>query len=136
MSSPSTASSPGSWGAWCVTLIASWIPLLQNDYAYDLHFITYALYTNWAALDGLIRRFGPKKGAGVDTEIQAVLMEQQGLAVGAIVFVGLLNAQIQLLTCIIEFQRSGDESKDSLERRFWTILIGMVLPACTCWIYP
>ena len=42
---------PGAWAAWVITLIASWIPLLQGDYTHNLHFIGYAIYTNWAAID-------------------------------------------------------------------------------------
>ncbi|KAF2821923.1 hypothetical protein CC86DRAFT_410323 [Ophiobolus disseminans] len=44
---------PGAWAAWFITLFASWIPLIQDDYTHNLHFISYALYTNWAAMDAL-----------------------------------------------------------------------------------
>ncbi|CAN9186137.1 unnamed protein product [Alternaria alternata] len=42
---------PGAWAAWVITMVASWIPVIQGDYAHNLHFIGYALYTNWAAID-------------------------------------------------------------------------------------
>jgi len=42
---------PGGWAAWCVSLIASWVPILLEDDTYNLHLIAYALYMNWAAMD-------------------------------------------------------------------------------------
>jgi len=32
-------------------MVASWICLLRNDYTHNLHFIGYAMYTNWATID-------------------------------------------------------------------------------------
>ncbi|KAI4947981.1 hypothetical protein J4E86_008499 [Alternaria arbusti] len=42
---------PGGWAAWCISLIASWAPILLEDDAHNLHLIAYALYMNWAAID-------------------------------------------------------------------------------------
>jgi len=42
---------PGGWAAWCVSLIASWAPILLEDGTHNLHLIAYALYMNWAAMD-------------------------------------------------------------------------------------
>ncbi|KAI4923540.1 hypothetical protein J4E85_008579 [Alternaria conjuncta] len=42
---------PGAWAAWCVTLIASWAPILRDEYTHNLHYITYAMYMNAAAID-------------------------------------------------------------------------------------
>ena len=42
---------PGTWAAWCVTLIASWAPILRDDYTHNLHFITYFIYMNAATID-------------------------------------------------------------------------------------
>ncbi|KAH3957236.1 hypothetical protein HBH70_231450 [Parastagonospora nodorum] len=42
---------PGSWAAWCIVLITSWLPIIQDDHSHNLHFISCALYTNWAAVD-------------------------------------------------------------------------------------
>jgi len=42
---------PGGWAAWCISLVASWAPILLEDYTHNLHLIAYALYMNWAAVD-------------------------------------------------------------------------------------
>jgi len=42
---------PGAWAAWCVTLIASWAPILRDEYTHNLQYITYAMYMNAAAID-------------------------------------------------------------------------------------
>ena len=41
----------GAWAAWLIILISSWIPMLRDDYTHNVHFIAYALYTNWAAMN-------------------------------------------------------------------------------------
>ncbi|CAN9142400.1 unnamed protein product [Alternaria alternata] len=56
---------PGAWAAWVITMVASWIPVTQGDYTHNLHFIGYALYTNWAAID-LMRQLNRVLGDQVD----------------------------------------------------------------------
>lgn len=42
---------PGGWAAWCISLAASWAPILLKDYTHNFHLIATALYMNWAAMD-------------------------------------------------------------------------------------
>ncbi|KAF7680148.1 hypothetical protein GT037_001799 [Alternaria burnsii] len=59
---------PGAWAAWVITMVASWIPVVQGDYTHNLHFIGYAIYTNWAAID-LMSQFNRVLGDNDDLSV-------------------------------------------------------------------
>ena len=66
---------PGGWAAWCISLIASWAPILLEDDTHNLHLIAYALYMNWAAIDSF--RYLSSGGKLVDLASRKEALERE-----------------------------------------------------------
>lgn len=111
-------------------MFASWIPLLHSDYTHNLHFIGYALYTNWAAID-LIRHDNwalPPDQHNLSDQDRARF---DNIAASiAVIQLGVYQAVAQLLFCNNKLQHEHiSQAKRSLEARRRLILsIGAVLP--------
>jgi len=67
---------PGAWAAWCIALVASWAPILRDEYDQDLYLISYALYTNWAAMDALQYFSLPRKIGEFDSTASRLIRER------------------------------------------------------------
>lgn len=119
---------PGAWAAWVITMLASWIPLLQGDYTHNLHFIVYAVYTNWAAID-LIRY---SSQAFPQDEHDLSDIDQTRLdnmtASFAVVRIGVYQAVWQMLIChrFVATRRSHSKHPSTARRIF--LAIGAVIP--------
>jgi hypothetical protein len=123
---------PGTWAAWCITLIASWILMLQGSYKHNLNHIGYTLYTNWAAID-MFRHFDWTASAtfrAVDFTGTNNASEELSIAVCAVVCVGFLHAFMQSVMCVWRIQREDSkEVKLLIQRRFLILLLGSLMPA-------
>jgi hypothetical protein len=101
---------PGSWAAWCIIRITSWIPIIQNDYSHNFHFISYALYTNWAAVDALRQL----KFEGTDISLasdfrQHIIFEtivDQAATMHAVLALGMSHALVNYAYCSISWSRA------------------------------
>ena len=116
----------GTGAAWAITLFASWIPIWRNDWKYNLHYHSYALYTNWAAID-LLRQMWRADLHGSFREMENAHL-QSFFAALAVVRVGLFHAYLQIQSC-----RSALRDKDAatgldIRERKRCILIGLLLP--------
>ena len=112
---------PGTWAAWVITLVSSWILIFLGDYTHNLHFMSYALYTNWAAID-LLRRTVQKTE---DTQ------SQSAIAALAVVRVGISNACLQIGQCLHRSKDMNPQRKRLADRRLLCIAIGLLLPVAT-----
>jgi len=122
---------PGAWAAWVITMFASWIPLFQDDnYTHNLHFIGYAMYTNWAAID-LIRHGIPASSQDQHhLSVQDRAWSNNFAASIAVIQLGVYQVVAQLLVCNNRLQYEYIAQADrSLEARRRLILsVGAVLP--------
>ena len=66
---------PGSWAPWFITLFASWIAILRDDYTHNAHFIAYALYTNWAAMNIIQLLSVDRKFAELHSDVEESLQQ-------------------------------------------------------------
>jgi hypothetical protein len=143
---------PGPWAAWMITLGISWINTIQNDYTHNMHFIAYALYTNFAAID-LIRQLN----LAIDEEkISSVVRlnpgvpmykidwEQNPLEVDeatrqilaaaiAVVHVGIQTATVQIIACFYKERQQNFDPKEPIKRRRFILSVGLVLPIAAIW---
>ena len=122
---------PGAWAAWVITMFASWIPLLQDDnYTHNLHFMGYAMYTNWAAID--LIRHGLRPGSPNQRDLSDLdrAWSDKMAASIAVIQVGVYQSVAQLLFCNNRLQYDYITQDDrSLEARRRLILsVGAVLP--------
>jgi len=121
---------PGNWAAWVITMFASWIPLLQGDYTHNLHFIGYAMYTNWAAID--LIRHGLRPGSPNQRDLSDLDWAWLGnfVASVAVIQIGVYQVVAQLLFGYLRLQFGGiAQANRSLEARRCLILsTGAVLP--------
>ena len=112
---------PGAYAAWCMTLAVSWIPIIFDDYSHDLHFISYALYTNWAALDAVLRLFME----GYDAEHLA-----QEAAARIVTMIGVSHALTQMAACQWKLRKRTRPPTDARnQRRCRVILCGLYFPS-------
>jgi hypothetical protein len=120
----------GACAAWAITMFASWIPLVQGDYTHNLHFIVYALYTNWAAID-LIRhsiRAPPFNQRDLSDSDRAWL---DNMAASVMVIqMGIIQVVAQLLVCNYRLQNgSVAHVQRALDaRRRLILIVGAILP--------
>ena len=77
-----------------MTLVASWIPIIRNNYDNNLHIIAYSLYTNWAAID-TIRLYYRYQHDEADGTARDGALAQSIAAGQAVVFLGFTHACIQ-----------------------------------------
>lgn len=120
---------PGTWAAWVITLITSWIPILLNDHKHNLHYISYALYTNWAAID-LIRQAKPSADHRTLREMNDAQL-QSLVAASAVVRVGIFHACLQIAMCRFIAKNKDTDTKKNIKRRLRCIAIGLLLPVLT-----
>lgn len=107
-SSFSTVSSfygPGSFTAWILLLLASWISTLQGKRSHNIHHISYLLYTNWAAIDLFrnLRKPEPVPGSDLSAsqyESQRHEIAAQTIASICVLHLGVLNTCAQLAACM------------------------------------
>ena len=119
---------PGAWAAWIITMFASWIPLLQADYTHNLHFIGYAMYTNWAAID-LIRHGIPAPPLDQhDLSDQDRARFENIAASIAVVQLGVYQVVMQLSVCHNRLHRMSQADRSLEARRRLILSIGAVLP--------
>ena len=121
---------PGTWAAWVITLITSWIPILQNDHKHNLHYISYLLYTNWATID-LIRQVAlavrHQKGFG---EVSHTQLQNINAAL-AVVQVGILHGAAQFALCCFLAKGQDADIINDIKRRRQYISIGLLTPWAT-----
>ena len=120
---------PGTWAAWAITLFASWIPLWRDDYKYNLHYHSYALYTNWAAIDLLRQMWRADRNRGFREMEDAQL--QSLFAALAVVRVGILHASMQIEQCCSAEKRKGTGTESDIRHRIGCIVKGLLLPLFT-----
>jgi hypothetical protein len=124
---------PGTWAAWVITIITSWIPMMQNDYEHNLHYILYSLYTNWAAIDA-IRLIAQAPRHQTDSgEVEKALAECL-VASLAVVKVGVYHAILQIIMCIFKEKGQSNSHLVKIRRRVLYIGCGLLLPMAL-WIY-
>jgi hypothetical protein len=138
---------PGPWAAWIITLAISWINTVQNN----MHFIGYALYTNFAAVD-LIRQLNLAKDEGkisvdrlnpgvpsykIDLEKTPLEVDEatrQMLAAAiAVVHVGIQMATMQIIACFYKERQRNFDPKEPIKRRRFIVSVGLVLPIGAIW---
>jgi hypothetical protein len=129
---------PGTWAAWLITLLASWIPILRNDYTSNLHYISYALYTNWAAID-LMRQTPKYVFRFKDALENPILISQQEpmAASFAVAGLGAAHAYLQYLVCFRHYDREkrlGNRDTKAVIWRIRVILLGIALPAIVAFV--
>jgi hypothetical protein len=108
---------PGTWGAWVLTVVASWIHMRKHEDAYLLHPIGHMLYTNWAAID-IIRQLASQKNKNTGSVGAAFL----------VTYWGLCQTSLQLLYCMTKDRGS---SRPGTQRRYFALVLGLVLPSIT-----
>jgi len=118
---------PGTWAAWVITLVTSWIPILRNDHKHNLHYVTYALYTNWASVD-LIRQMNQAHQHAKDFGEVDPAHSQNIIAALAVVRVGIFNAWLQIAVCHQMARDQNADTRKNIGRRLWCIIIGSLLP--------
>jgi hypothetical protein len=142
---------PGPWAAWIITLAISWINTVQNNYTHNMHFIGYALYTNFAAVD-LIRQLNLAKDEGkisvdrlnpgvpsykIDLEKTPLEVDEatrQMLAAAiAVVHVGIQMATMQIIACFYKERQRNFDPKEPIKRRRFIVSVGLVLPIGAIW---
>lgn len=133
---------PGPWSAWMITLTISWINTIQNDYTHNMHFIGYALYTNFAAID-LIRQLNLvipcESGSYSDIDWKKTPLEvdeatRQMLAAAiAVVHVGIQMATMQIIACFYKERQRNFDPKEPIKRRRFIVSVGLVLPIGAIW---
>lgn len=122
---------PGSWAAWIIVMITSWIPLLRDDYnSQKIRFISYALYTNWAAFDAL-RRLKPLWTLSVnpvDPEIET--WRKLYMATHAVLRIGPVHACAQLVYLLFPgLSLPFDQLPQTRhQRRAVIISLGLLIP--------
>lgn len=116
---------PGSWAAWVIVMVTSWIPLLQDDHSHNMHFISYALYTNWAAIDALRQQRlrwqmppfrWPTHPANVDAEFEEAFWDVYSVS-QAVVIVGTAQACAQLFHFMTEEMHFRTMRTETLDRQ-------------------
>ncbi|KAG9193621.1 hypothetical protein G6011_03656 [Alternaria panax] len=120
---------PGSWAAWVITMIVSWIPILQNDYESNLHYMLYALYTNWATIDAIRWTVQASRAQTELVEVEKALVERLVTSL-AVVELGVAQAVFQISLCLLreDKESDSDEVKRKRRRRVWLITLGLLLP--------
>jgi hypothetical protein len=128
---------PGTWAAWLIIMLTSWIPL-QDDNAYNIHFVSYALYTNWAAMDAFRQFVVPADELWLAKHFRENISYEtvvdHAAAIHAVLILGLLHAlaQLWIMTGKILRVNHGSVPEDVLEnryRRFALIGIGVIFPS-------
>jgi hypothetical protein len=133
---------PGAWAAWAITLMASWIPILRKDYESNIHYISYALYTNWAAID--IFRQKPSTHAlqprSTEDPDKPVLVSRENIMAAsfAVVGIGIVHAYLQYVVCLRQLREeekleNGDTK--TIRRRSHIILLGVTLPSIAWFVW-
>jgi hypothetical protein len=120
----------GASAAWAITMFASWIPLVQGDYTHNLHFIVYALYTNWAAIDLLRHSIRAPSFKHRDLSDSDRAWLDNMVASVTVIQMGIIQVVAQLLVCnyrsqngsIAHVQRALDA------RRRLILTVGAILP--------
>jgi hypothetical protein len=112
---------PGAWIAYSLTLATSWVAVIRNDQAHNLHHIGYLFYVNWAAID-LIRTFalhatGPATGA--NGSVAAAL---------SVTWWGVAHATSQFAMSFFQGGLSNAHGKPKARRRCTLLELGIVLP--------
>jgi hypothetical protein len=135
---------PGTWAAWVITLMASWIPILRKDYKSNIHYISYALYTNWAAIDLFrqkpsTRTLQPRSTEDPDDPL-LLSREKVMAAPFAVVGVGIVHAYMQYIICLRqhrEEEKLENGNVKAARRRSYIMLLGIALPsiAWLVWIH-
>jgi hypothetical protein len=120
---------PGAWAAWIITMVASWIPVIQGDYTHNLHFIGYALYTNWAAID-FIRQVNRDPGDNSDCSAAKQARLENTIASIAVMNVGTCQAVGQMLVYIyiVEYKSTRNQRLSAVRRMY--LSVGSILPLC------
>jgi hypothetical protein len=130
---------PGAWAAWFITLMASWLPIRRDDYSHNLHYISYALYMNWAAIDLLRQTKALRKirsGAAEDSKDPVVIARDKAISASfAVLGIGVFHAYLQCLVCLRRYRKEGNVNSTDAKsgRRMFVILLFVTLPA-TVWI--
>jgi hypothetical protein len=126
----------GAWAAWVITLMASWIPILRKDYESNPHYISYALYTNWATIDMFRQKPSTHALQSRSTEDPdeplLVLREKVMAASFAVVGVGVVHAHMQYVVCLRQLRKEKTMehgNAKSIRRRSHVILLGVALPS-------
>jgi len=133
---------PGTWAAWVITLITSWIPILLSDHKHNLHYLAYALYTNWATVDLKLQTTQASQHEKDFGEVDPAQL-QNIIAARSVVDIGILHAMVQYAVCLVQLailspcpksddsespSSTDDESKRHIKRRLLCITAGLVYP--------
>ena len=119
----------GSWATWVILLITSWYPILRNDHTHNLHFMSYALYTNWATIDILRQSFPSNRHQTLQEMDDAQL--QCFRASLAVIRVGIAHACFQVAISHWKAIDKNTDTRKDIERRQLCIAIGLLLPVLT-----
>lgn len=120
---------PGAWAAWVITMVASWIPIIHGDYAHNLHFVGYALYTNWAAID-FIYQINRDLGDKSDSSATKQARLENTIASIAVMNVGTCQAVGQMLVYVYMVVFKSTPSKCPSLAQGMYLSVGAVLPLC------
>ena len=120
---------PGAWAAWVITMVASWVPVMQGDHTHNLHFIGYALYTNWAAID-FIRQVNRDPGDNSDCSAAKQARLENTIASIAVMNVGTCQAVGQMLVYIYLVAHKSTPSRHLSAVRRMHLSVGATLPLC------
>ena len=119
---------PGTWAALVITMVASWIPLIQGDDTHNLHFLGYALYTNWAAID-FLRHVNRVPGDNDDLPAVEQARLENIVASVAVLNVGLFQAVGQMLFYVLVALKSTPSKRPSVAQGMY-LSVGAILPLC------
>jgi len=128
---------PGAWATWIITMVASWISLLRDDYTHNLHFIGYAMYTNWATIDFIRHGSQAPSQDRDDLSDQGRARLHNIAASMAVIHVGLYQVVTQLVFCVNSLMREPESRLKA--RRCLVLLVGALLPCslfCSAYIAP
>jgi hypothetical protein len=122
---------PGGWAAWFLLGLASWLRILRKDDDwFDLNTWLFLLFTNWAAIDvfrGIHALRSVPGPMGTETMVAAAISKMGALGAAlSIVFWGVFHVILQFAATWVMFRDEENQSK-----RFWTLLLGMVLPGAS-----
>ena len=118
---------PGAWAAWVITMAASWISLIQGDNTHSLHFLGYALYTNWAAID-FLRHVSRVPGYNDDFSAVEQARSKNIVASVAVLNVGIFQAVGQMLVYVFVVAPKSTPGRCSSVARGMYLIVGVILP--------
>jgi hypothetical protein len=119
---------PGSWIAWYLTLITSWIAVVRNDQSHNLHQIGCLLYTNWAAIDVIRRSVQSPPNDTIVASSPPLPNGPLGAAL-SVTWWGVVHATLQYTYTVFRNERASGPHYRKARRRYSLLELGIILPA-------